>query len=283
VAVWPRSSGPVPIVNEQEKYGMTGRLEGKVALVFGAGSVGPGWGNGKATAVLFAREGAKVVAVDISRSAAEETARIIHDEGNVGEAMVADVTSSDQVKAVVESTLRNYGRIDILQNNVGTTEMGGPVELSEEGWHRVIDINTTSIFLTCKHVLPIMEKQGKGAIVNMSAVAAIRYTGYPYIAYYAAKAAVNQFTVGLAMQYAAKGIRVNAIMPGYMNTPLIHQQISGQYASTEEMMRARDAISPTGKMGTGWDVAYAALFLASDEANYITGVSLSVDGGVHCR
>jgi NAD(P)-dependent dehydrogenase (short-subunit alcohol dehydrogenase family) len=262
---------------------MTGRLEGKVALVFGAGSVGPGWGNGKATAVLFAREGAKVVAVDITQSAAEETARIIHDEGNVGEAMVADVTNSDQVKAVVESTLRNYGRIDILQNNVGTTEMGGPVELSEEGWHRVIDINTTSIFLTCKHVLPIMEKQGKGAIVNMSAVAAIRYTGYPYIAYYAAKAAVNQFTVGLAMQYAAKGIRVNAIMPGYMNTPLIHQQISGQYASTEEMMRARDAISPTGKMGTGWDVAYAALFLASDEANYITGVSLSVDGGVHCR
>jgi NAD(P)-dependent dehydrogenase (short-subunit alcohol dehydrogenase family) len=128
-----------------------------------------------------------------------------------------------------------------------------------------------------------MEKQGKGAIVNISSIAAIRYTGYPYVAYYAAKAAVNQFTVGLALQYAAKGIRVNAIMPGLMNTPLIHQQISGQYKTAEEMVAARDALVPTGKMGTGWDIANAALFLASDDANYITGVCLSVDGGLHAK
>lgn len=262
---------------------MVDRLKDKVALVFGAGSVGPGWGNGKATAVLFAREGAKVVSVDINPVAAQETHDIIAGEGGTCCADVADVTKSDQIRAVVERTMERYGRIDILHNNVGITEMGGPVELSEESWHRVIDINATSIFLTCKHVLPIMEKQGSGAIVNISSIAAIRYTGYPYAAYYAAKAAVNQFTVGLALQYAARGIRVNAIMPGLMNTPLIHQQISGQYKSAEDMVAARDALVPTGKMGTGWDIAKAALFLASDDASYITGVCLSVDGGLHAK
>ncbi len=262
---------------------MTRRLEGKVALVFGAGSVGPGWGNGKSTAVLFAREGAKVVGVDISLPAAQETRDIVHGEGGIFEPFTADVTSSREVKAVVDATLELFGRIDILHNNVGITIMGDPTELSEADWHRTIDVNTTSIFLTCKHVLPIMLEQGKGAIVNISSLAAIRYTGYPYTAYYAAKGAVNQLTVGLALQYAAKGIRVNAIMPGYMNTPLIHQQISGQYKTPEDMVAARNALSPTGRMGTGWDIAHAALFLASDEANYITGVSLPVDGGVHCR
>jgi NAD(P)-dependent dehydrogenase (short-subunit alcohol dehydrogenase family) len=262
---------------------MAKRLEDKVALVFGAGSVGPGWGNGKATAVLFAREGAKVVGVDVNPAAAEETRAIVAEAGGTCHAEVADVTKSDQIRAVVDRTTERYGRIDVLHNNVGITEMGGPIELSEESWHRVIDINATSIFLTCKHVLPIMERQGKGAIVNISSIAAIRYTGYPYVAYYAAKAAVNQFTVGLALQYAAKGIRVNAIMPGLMNTPLIHQQISGQYKTAEEMVAARDALVPTGKMGTGWDIANAALFLASDDASYITGVCLSVDGGLHAK
>ncbi len=262
---------------------MADRLKDKVALVFGAGSVGPGWDNGKATAVLFAREGAKVMAVDINPAAAEETRAIIAGEGGSCDAAVADVTKSDHIRAVVDATMQRYGRIDVLHNNVGITEMGGPVELSEEGWHRVLDINATSIFLTCKHVLPVMERQGKGAIVNISSIAAIRYTGYPYVAYYAAKAAVNQFTVGLALQYANKGIRVNAIMPGLMNTPLIHQQISGQYQTAEDMVRARDALCPTGKMGTGWDIAHAALFLASDEANYITAVCLSVDGGLQAK
>jgi NAD(P)-dependent dehydrogenase (short-subunit alcohol dehydrogenase family) len=266
-----------------ERYEMTRRLENKIAIVFGAGSVGPGWGNGKATAALFAREGAKVVGVDVNLAAAEETRDIIRGEGGVFEAMRADVTRSAEIKAAVDATLDKFGRIDILHNNVGITIMGDPTELSEEDWHRSLSINTTSIFLTCKHVLPIMKRQGSGAIVNMSSLAAIRYTGYPYSAYYAAKGAVNQLTVGLALQYAPTGIRVNAIMPGYMNTPLIHQQISGQYATTEEMVAARDALSPTGKMGTGWDIAYAALFLASDEAKYITGVCLPVDGGIHCK
>jgi NAD(P)-dependent dehydrogenase (short-subunit alcohol dehydrogenase family) len=196
---------------------------------------------------------------------------------------VADVTDSAQVKSVVDTALATYGRIDVLQNVVGTTIMGGPVELSEEDWQKQIDINLKSCFLSCKHVLPVMERQGKGAITNTSSLASIRYTGYPYIGYYAAKGGVNQFTVGLALQYAAKGIRVNAILPGMMNTPLIHQQITGQYADTAAMMKARDAVSPTGKMGTGWDIAYAAVFLASDEAKYINGVLLEVDGGLHGR
>lgn len=262
---------------------MVDRLKDKVALIFGAGSVGPGWGNGKATAVLFAREGAKVVAVDVNPAAADETRKIIVEEGGVCEAMTGDVTRSDDVKRIVDQTVSAFGRIDVLHNNVGTTKMGGPVELDESDWQVVMDVNLKSIFLTCKHVLPVMLSQGKGAIVNISSLAAIRYVGYPYVSYYAAKAGVNQFTVGLALQYAAQGIRVNAIMPGLMNTPLIHQQISDQYSSPEEMIKARDAACPMGRMGTGWDIANAALFLASDEAAYITGFCMPVDGGVSAR
>jgi NAD(P)-dependent dehydrogenase (short-subunit alcohol dehydrogenase family) len=262
---------------------MTQRLQGKVAIVFGAGSVGPGWGNGKATATLFARNGAHVVCVDVKPEAAQETVELIQGEGGRASPATCDVTQSEAVKALVDEVADAHGRIDILHNNVGYATMGGPIELDEAGWRRTIDLNVTSCFLTCKHVLPHMLRQGSGAIVNVSSIAAVRYTGYPYIAYYAAKAAVNNFTMGLALQYAGNGIRVNAIMPGLMNTPLIFQQISGQYADPDEMVRARDAACPMGRMGTAWDVANAALFLASDEAQYITGVSLPVDGGLSCR
>ncbi len=260
---------------------MVDRLKDKVAIVMGAGSVGPGWGNGKATAVLFAREGAKVIAVDRNPQAAEETRAIIESEGGTALAMTADITRSEDVKRVVDAAVEAFGRIDVLHNNVGVTEMGGPIEASEESWHRVLDTNLTGVFLACKHTLPVMLRQKAGAIVNISSLAAIRYTGYPYISYYAAKAGVNNFTTALALQYARDGIRANAIMPGLMNTPLIYQQISGQYASPEDMVKARDAACPMGKMGTGWDIAYAALFLASDEAKFITGVCLPVDGGQH--
>jgi NAD(P)-dependent dehydrogenase (short-subunit alcohol dehydrogenase family) len=262
---------------------MVRRLDNKVAIVFGAGSVGPGWGNGKATATLFAREGARVVCVDIKREAADETVGIITREGGRASAGVCDVTDSESVRVLVEQVIAEHGRIDVLHNNVGYAQMGGPIELDEAGWHRTMDINVTGCFLTCKHILPHMLRQGGGAIVNVSSIAAVRYTGYPYVAYYASKAAVNNFTMGLAMQYAAQGIRVNAIMPGLMNTPMIFQQISGQYADAAEMVRARDAACPTGRMGTAWDVAKAALFLASDESSYITGISLPVDGGLSCR
>jgi len=260
-----------------------GRLQDRVAVVFGAGSSGPGWGNGKATAVTFAREGAIVVAVDLDRAAAEETRGIIAAEGGRAEAGVADVTDGASVATLVDRVVAAHGRIDVLHNNVGVTDMGGPVELSEEAWRRGLDINVTGAFLTCKHVLPVMLRQRRGAIVNVSSIAAVRYTGYPYISYYAGKSALNQFTVGIALQYARDGIRANAIMPGLMNTPLLYKQIAGQYASNEAMVAKRDAACPTGKMGTAWDVANAALFLASDEAAYVTGVCLPVDGGLSCR
>lgn len=262
---------------------MDARLKGKIAIVFGAGSVGPGWGNGKATAVTFARAGAHVACVDINPDAAAETVAIIAGEGGMASAHACDVTASDAVAALVGEVAGTHGRIDVLHNNVGYATMGGPVELSEEAWDRTLDLNLKSCFLTTKHVLPHMLAQKSGAIVNVSSIAAVRYTGYPYAAYYAAKAAVNNFTMGLALQYARDGIRANAIMPGLMNTPLIFQQISGQYADAEAMVAARDAACPTGKMGTAWDIAKAALFLASDDAAYITGVSLPVDGGLSCR
>jgi NAD(P)-dependent dehydrogenase (short-subunit alcohol dehydrogenase family) len=262
---------------------MTGRIQDKIAIVFGAGSVGPGWGNGKATATLFAREGAQVACVDISRAAADETAQIITGEGGRASSHACDVADSVAVAALVAGIASAHGRIDILHNNVGVAIMGGPVELDEAAWERSFDLNVKSCFITCKHVLPHMLEQGSGAIVNVSSIAAIRYTGYPYAGYYASKAAVNNFSMGLAVQYASKGIRVNVIMPGLMDTPMIYQQISGQYADVAEMVAARNAACPTGRMGTAWDVAKAALFLASDDAGYITGVALPVDGGLTCK
>src|SRR6201988_653231 len=256
---------------------MPGRLQDKIAVVFGAGSVGPGWGNGKATATLFAREGAHVVCVDFVPEAANETVGIIRGEGWLASAAICDVTNSDQVKKVVEDVVAKHGKIDVLHNNVGFATMGGPIELTEAEWHKTFDLNVTGCFLTCKHVLPHMLERRSGAIVNVSSIAAIRWTGYPYAAYYAAKAAVNNFTMGLALQYAAEGIRVNAVMPGLMNTPLIPQQISGQYKDPDDMVRARDAACPMGRMGSAWDVAQAAVFLSSDEAAFSTGVRLPLD------
>jgi len=261
---------------------MADRLKGKIAIVFGAGSSGPGWGNGKAAAVAFAREGASVACIDLSQAAADETAAIIVREGNVAIAVAADVTVQASVDACVAATMARFGRIDILHNNVGFTHMGGPVELGEEQFKASIELNLGPVYRTSKAAIPHMLAGGGGAIVNISSLAAIRWTGYPYFAYYATKAAVNQATVALAMQYAKQGIRANAIMPGMIDTPLIYKQISGQYASVEAMVAARDALVPMGKMGTAWDIANAAVFLASDEAKFITGVCLPVDGGQSC-
>ena len=259
------------------------KLDGRVAIVFGAGSVGEGWGNGKASAVAYARAGALVVAVDRNDQAAAETCRIIGDEGGVALQVGADVTRLAEVEATVAAAMARFGRVDILHNNVGITSQGGPVETSEEVWDRVMTVNVKSMFLTCKCVLPIMEQQGRGAIVNISSLASIRWTGYNYSAYYASKGAVNQFTKGIAIEYAARGIRANCILPGLMDTPHIYQQISGFYGQRDEMVAKRNAASPTGKMGDGWDIANAAVFLASDEAKYINGIELVVDGGMHVR
>jgi NAD(P)-dependent dehydrogenase (short-subunit alcohol dehydrogenase family) len=262
---------------------MANRLRNKVALVFGAGSSGPGWGNGKATAVAYAREGALVVAVDRHRAAAEETCGLIAAEGGVCLAVSADVTSSEQVANASRQCVEKLGRIDILHNNVGIVELGGPVDTTEASWDRVMAVNAKGLFLTCKHVLPVMLEQRSGVILNISSIAGIRYTGTNYIAYAASKGAVNQFTQALALQYAGHGIRVNAILPGLMNTPLIVEGLGSQYGGVEEMIRARDALCPMKKMGDAWDVAHAAVFLASDEAKYITGALLPVDGGLTCK
>lgn len=258
------------------------KLLDRTALVFGAGSSGPGWGNGKATAVAYAREGARIAAIDISLEAAEETAGIIESEGGKAIAIRCDVTDLDAVEAAVRLSLDTLGRIDILHNNVGVVEHGGPVELDEAAFQRNLDVNVGSIFRTAKVVLPTFLAQKTGVIVNISSLASVRWTGYPYFAYYASKAAVNQATVALALQYARHGIRANAILPGLIDTPLIYKQISSQYGSVAEMVAARDALVPMGKMGTAWDVAAAAVFLASDDAKFITGVLLPVDGGGSC-
>jgi NAD(P)-dependent dehydrogenase (short-subunit alcohol dehydrogenase family) len=263
---------------------MAGRLQDRIAIVAGAGSVGPGWGNGKATAVLFAREGAKVLCVDINEDAAAETAGVIAEEGGEAAAIRADVTEWAQVEALAARALELWGGIDILHNNVGIVDVGGPVETSEESWDRVMDVNIKSMFLTCKAVLPVMEAAGRGAIVNISSVSGIRWLGVPYISYAASKAAVINFTRAIALQYAAKGIRANTILPGLMNTPMIVEPLTKVYGGEfERMVRLRDAQCPMGHMGDGWDVAHAALFLASDEAKYITATELVVDGGLTAK
>ncbi|MBV9114674.1 MAG: SDR family oxidoreductase [Hyphomicrobiales bacterium] len=261
---------------------MGGRLDNRVALVFGAGASGPGWGNGKAAATLYAREGAHVIAVDRDGEAARETASIITSEGHEAVALSADVTSSAEIAGIVQEATRRYGRIDVLHNNVGTTEMGDPIEATEESWDRVMAVNLKSVFLACKHVLPVMKAQHKGVIINISSIAAVTVNDYPYFSYYASKSGLNHLTRALASRYAPFGIRTNAIMPGLMDTPLIYREIAGQYSDKEAMIRARNALVPMGFMGDAFDVARAAVFLASDDARYITGVCLAVDGGLSC-
>ena len=255
------------------------RLEGKTAIVFGAGSSGAGWGNGKAAAVLFAREGAAVACVDLSENAARETQKIIEAEGGRAIAFAADVTELAAIEAAVAATNETLGPIGVLHNNVGVTHMGGPVELSEGDFQKAVDLNLGSVYRTAKAVVPQMVEAGGGAIINVSSLAAVRWTGYPYFAYYATKAAVNHATVAIAIQYAGQGIRANCVMPGMVDTPLIYNQISSQYASADEMVEARNRTLPGGKMGNAWDIANAALFLASNEAKFINGVCLPVDGG----
>ena len=264
---------------------MSGRLTGKVALVIGAGSIGPGWGNGKATAVLFAREGARVVCVDVDESAAQETAGIIVSEEHEGVALQANATSSQDVARVVAETMERFGRLDILDNNVGIAVLGGVEDLSEEEWDRVFAINLKSCFLAMKHAIPVMKRQGGGSIINISSFTSIRYTGVPYVSYSASKAAMNQLTRVSAAEHAASGIRINAVLPGLMKTPMVAHNPFGQTygADQEAIWRARDAQVPLGHQGDAWDVAEAVLFLASDAARQITGVELVVDGGQSLR
>jgi NAD(P)-dependent dehydrogenase (short-subunit alcohol dehydrogenase family) len=260
---------------------MDKRLEGKVAIVTGAGQTpGDTIGNGRAISVLFARAGAKVMLVDHRLNAAQETQSMIAQEDGQSFAFAADVSRADDCRRMAEMCAETYGRIDILVNNVG---MGrgdqGPVKLKEEVWEQIFNVNLKSMFLTCKYILPYMEKQGSGSIVNISSAAAV--CAVSMLAYKTSKAGVNALTQSIAMEYAKKGIRVNAIMPGLMNTPMAIEGISqSRGISKEDLIKERNSRIPLkGGMGSGWDTAYAALFLASDEAKFITGVVLPVDGG----
>jgi len=261
---------------------MSERLKDKVAIIVGGGSTpGDTMGNGRATAMVFAREGAKVMIVDRRLDSAEETVAMINKEGGESFAFEADVTSLDDCKRMADACVEKYGKIDILHNNVGIGEGGGPVELAEEEWDKVFNVNLKSIFFTCKHVLPYMEKNGSGAIVNISSVAAIRYAPYPMLPYSASKSGMNGFTRSVAMQYAHQGIRCNCIMPGLINTPMAIEGISVRLGvEKKDLIAARDAAVPMGHMGEAWDIANTALFFASDEAKYITGVCIPVDGGL---
>ena len=264
---------------------MAGRLQDKVALVTGAGCVGPGWGNGRATAVLFAREGAKVFAVDRSGEAMKETLERVREAGGTITPFECDVTDSAAWAAMVKACLAAYGRIDVLVNNVGGSAAGGPVELSEEAWDAQIDLNLKSVFLGCKHVIPVMERQGGGAIVNLSSTSGQRWTGSAQVGYAATKAAIIQLSKVVAVQYAKKGIRVNTVLPGQMHTPMVEVRLAKQRTGgdVEALLKSRVARIPAGFMGDGRDTANAILFLASDEARFITGTEIVVDGGMTAR
>jgi NAD(P)-dependent dehydrogenase (short-subunit alcohol dehydrogenase family) len=264
---------------------MAGRLSDKVALVTGAGCIGPGWGNGRATAVLFAREGAKVFAVDKNGESMKETLDRVAEFGGTIKTHECDVTESASVKAMIDACLAAFGRIDVLVNNVGGSAAGGPVEMAKEVWDSQIATNLNSVFLTLKHVLPAMEKQKSGAIVNLASTSGIRWTGAAQVGYAATKAGVIQLSRVVAVQYASRGIRVNTVIPGQLHTPMVEVRLAKQRAGgdVEALLKSRIARIPQGFMGDGRDTANAALYLASDEARFVTGTEIIVDGGMSVR
>ena len=265
------------------------RLKDKVAIVIGAGQA-PGAtaaiGNGRATALLFAREGARVLAVDRYLEAAEETAEIARAEGGEAVAVAADVTDEAAVRAAIEACVARFGRLDILHNNVGISIEGDDeaiTEIETEAFDRIVAVNLRSVVYACKHALPVMRERKSGAIVSISSMAAREE--YPWVTYKATKSAMIALTEQLAIQNAQYGIRANVILPGLMDTPMaVDRRAEAWGRPRHEIAAERDAKIPLlGKMGDAWDVAYAALFLASDEAKFITGAALPVDGGRGCR
>ncbi len=274
---------------------LSGRLAGKVAFITGAGSVGTGWGNGRAMAVRFALEGAKVYGVDKDLDRMTETAKLIADAGGVFVGAACDVTNSDSgdesIAQNVAACVAMFGGIDVLVNNVGGSAKGGPVEMSEEIFDAQIDHNLKSVFLTCKHVIPHMlnalqANPDKGcAIVNIASTSGTRWTGSAQIAYAATKAGVIQFSKVLAVQYAKQGIRVNTVVPGQLHTPMVEVRLAGQRAGGDvaAILAQRAARIPLAIEGDGRDTANAALFLASDEARFVTGTEIVVDGGMSAR
>jgi NAD(P)-dependent dehydrogenase (short-subunit alcohol dehydrogenase family) len=263
---------------------MAGRLEGKTAIIVGAGQTpGDTIGNGRAMAILFAREGAEVMCVDRRLDSAEETVKMVADEGGRAFAFEADVTKGIACAAIAAEAVARLKRIDILVNNVGTGQGDAPPHaIEEDAWDRIMDVNLKSMMLTIRHILPVMRQQRTGAITNISSLAAI--AGHHMVTYEVSKAAVNRLTSVVAQGNAKYGIRCNVVMPGLMDTPMAIESIAASSGKSQDALRAeRNARVPMGQMGTGWDTAYAALFLSSDEAKFITGIALPVDGGMSTR
>ena len=256
------------------------RFKDRVAFIAGAGASAPGWSNGKAVSVLLAREGAKVFALDRSAEHLAETVAAIEAAGGECLAHVADVTREAEIKAAVERCVAAFGRIDVLFNNVGLQAIGGPEEIEEDVWDALMNANVKSMYLTCRHVLPVMTRQKRGVIINNSSLAAISFL-YPSIAYSSSKGAVDAFTRNVAVQYAGRGIRVVAVRPGLMATPRITSRMQAKFGDAyAEALNERNKVVPMGSMGDAWDVANAVAFLASDDAKYITATELVVDGGL---
>lgn len=264
---------------------MNQRFKDKVAIVTGAGCVGEGWGNGRAIAVRLAEEGARVLAVDRDLDRLEETLSLAGEARSAIEPHACNVTSATEVQAMVQACLQRFGTVDILVNNVGGSAAGGPVELSEEVWNSQVDVNLKSVFLTCKHVLPTMIEQRRGSIVNIASTSGLRWTGSAQVAYAATKAGVIQLSRVVAVQHAPHGVRVNTVVPGQLHTPMVETRLARQRAGgdVDALLAQRQKRIPLGFMGDGRDTAAAVLFLASDEARFVTGTELVVDGGMVAR
>lgn len=257
----------------------TGRVDGKVAIVTGAGSTpGPGIGTGKATAVALAREGASVLLVDLHPERADETLALIEDEGGKAQVFTADVTRAADCQAMVGAAVEAFGAVDILVNNIGMASVGTVVDTPEDAWDRAVDVNLRTAFLASKYVVPVMADKGGGAVVNIASISALRGDGT--VAYSAAKGGLIAMTVDMAYSHGRQGIRVNAIAPGHITTPMVLSAYGGPSPRTDYLNTLRNEAGLLATEGTGWDVAWAAVFLASDEARWVTGVTLPVDSGV---
>jgi len=251
----------------------------------GAGSVGPGWGNGRAMAVRFAQEGAIVFGTDINLKSMEQTEKMVDACRGRFSPLYCDATDSDSILAAVNECIGQAGRIDILVNNVGGSAAGGPIEMTEEVWDSQVDRNLKSVFLSCKHVLPHMVKQQSGVIINMASTSGIRWTGSAQVAYAATKGGVIQLSKVVAVQYAGHNVRVNSIIPGQLHTPMVEVRLAKQRTDgdIDQLLAQRQARIPLPFVGDGRDTANAAVYLASDEARFVTGTEIVVDGGMSVR
>ncbi len=262
--------------------GLPTDLTGRTIFVSGGGSAGPGWSIGRASCVTYARLGAHVCVVDRDAASAEETTKIIRQEGGIAQTFVGDVSEEDEVKRLFSEARNQFGPIDVLHHNVGIGKVGGPMETSAEDFDRIHKVNVRSLLLAAQEVLPEMASRRTGNIIAISSVAGMRYMGYPHLAYSVTKAANTQFIRMIAQQYAGQGIRANTVVPGLIDTPRIANTVAKMFSENglDEARAARDKQVPMGRSGTAWDVAHACAFLVSDAAAYITGTELVVDGGI---